>query len=169
MGIHERLASHRAAVSSCPRRSASARDARLRRRSASHRPDGASDAGFTLVEALVATLVLTVGLLAIAALLAVTAQMHVGSRESARSTRIAQDKVDELLKRTFSTDPSIAPGGSLDDDEDNYSESPETGVNVRWVVADGPTDDTRWLTVRVVNTHSQHYRNTDVKTLIRQW
>ena len=125
--------------------------------------------GFTLVEVLIATLVMTVGMLAVAALLAVTTQMHIGARESARSTRIAQDKVDELLKLTFSSNPRISVGGSLDADVNNHSETPMTGVTVRWVVADGPTDDTRLLTVRVVNLRSQHYRNTDLATIIRQW
>ena len=118
---------------------------------------------------MIATLLMTVGMLAIAALLAVTTQMHIGARESARSTRIAQDKIDELLKLTFSSNPKIAVGGSLDSDVNNHSENPMTGLTVRWVVADGPTDDTRLLTVRVVNLRSQHYRNTDLATVIRQW
>jgi hypothetical protein len=118
---------------------------------------------------MIATLLMTVGMLAIAALLAVTTQMHIGARESARSTRIAQDKIDELLKLTFSSNPKIAVGGSLDADVNNHSENPMTGLTVRWVVADGPTDDTRLLTVRVVNLRSQHYRNTDLATVIRQW
>jgi hypothetical protein len=112
---------------------------------------------------------MTIGMLAIAALLAVTTQMHIGARESARSTRLAQDKIDELLKLTFSSNPAIAVGGSLDSNVNNHSETPMTGVTVRWVVADGPTDDTRLLTVRVVNMRSQHYRNTDLATIVRQW
>ena len=66
------------------------------------------EGGFTLVEVLIATLVMTIGMIAIAALLAVTTQMHIGARESARSTRLAQDKIDELLKLTFSSNPAIA-------------------------------------------------------------
>jgi len=125
--------------------------------------------GFTLVEVLIATLVMTIGMIAIAGLLAVTTQMHIGARESARSTRLAQDKIDELLKLTFSSNPAIAVGGSLDSNVTNHSETPMTGVTLRWVVADGPTDDTRLLTVRVVNMRSQHYRKTDLATIIRQW
>lgn len=128
-----------------------------------------AEVGFGLVEVLISTLVLTVGLVAIAALLAVTVQMHMGARESARSVRIAQDKIDELMKLTFSVNPRIAVGGSLDSDEANHSDTPETGVTVRWAVADGPTDDTRVVTVRVLNLHSAQYRQTDLTTLIRQW
>jgi type II secretory pathway pseudopilin PulG len=144
--------------------SAIARPSRLALRGRTGREDG-----FTLVEVLIATLVMTIGMMAIAALLAVTTQMHLGARESMRSTRIAQDKIDELLKLTFSTNPAIAVGGSLDSDEADHSDAPETGITVRWLVAAGPTDDTRYLTVRVVNTHSQQYRQTDLTTIIRQW
>lgn len=113
--------------------------------------------------------VLTVGLVGIAALLAVTTQMHIGARESARSTRLAQDKFDELMKLNFDADPEVAVGGSLDADEDDYFEQPTTGITVRWVVADGPTDDTRVVTVRVLNERAQQYRTTDLSTIIRQW
>ena len=114
-------------------------------------------------------LVLTLGLVAIASLLAVSATMHIGARESARSTRLAQDKIDELLKLTFSTNPKIAVGGSLESNDADHSDTPETGVTRRWLVANGPADDTRILTVRVVNEHSRQYRVTDLTTIIRQW
>src|SRR3990167_8160528 len=52
--------------------------------------------GFTLVEVLICTLILTTGMLSIAALLGVTTQMHLGAREAARATRLAQDKIAEL-------------------------------------------------------------------------
>ena len=77
MARRERSLYQRAVVSSC----------RRQRR---------SDGGFSLVEVLVAMLILTIGMIAIAALLAVTTQMAMGAREAPRSTRLAQDKVDEL-------------------------------------------------------------------------
>jgi len=112
--------------------------------------------------------VLTVGLVGIAALLAITTQMHIGARESARSTRLAQDKFDDLMKLNFA-DPEVAVGGSLDTDEDDYFEQPMTGITVRWAVAAGPTDDTRVVAVRVLNERAQQYRTTDLVTIIRQW
>lgn len=136
----------------------------------STRPAG--DAGFTLIEALICTVMLTIGMLAIAALLAVTTQMHLGAREAARSTRLAQDKIDELMKLNFSTAPEVAVGGNLAANVANHSEtlpSPLTGITLRWAVATGPTDDTRVLTVRVVNLRAQQYRQTDLTTIIRQW
>jgi hypothetical protein len=82
---------------------------------------------------------------------------------------LAQDKFDELMKLDFSADPEVAVGGDLDADEADYSDAPAPGVTVRWVVADGPTDDTRAVTVRVVNEHARQYRTTELSTIIRQW
>ena len=95
--------------------------------------------------------------------------MQIGARESARSMRLAQGKVDELIKLNFDTAAAIAVGGSLDADEAPYFEEPESGVTVRWLVEDGPVEDTRVVTVRVVNTHAQQYRETNLTTIIRQW
>lgn len=122
---------------------------------------------------MVCTLILTVGMLAIAALLAVTTQMHIGAREAARSTREAQEKIDELMKLDFDDDAEIAVGGSLDSNEANHFEaSPndQAGLTVRWLVADGPVDDTRVLTVRVENLRSKLYgREVELSTIIRNW
>jgi Tfp pilus assembly protein PilV len=121
------------------------------------------------VEVLASMLVLTIGLVGIAALLAVTTQMHVGARESARSTRLAQDKFDELMKLDFDSDPEVSVGGNLDTDEDDHFDSPTTGITLRWQVENGPTDDTRLVTVRVVNERARQYRQTQLSTIIRQW
>lgn len=166
----------RAAVSSCPE----PLPGPLRPSTCSGRPERVegrgtrptSDGGFTLIEVLISTLVLTIGLVAIAALLAVTTQMQIGAREAARSSRLAQDKVDELMKLNFTTDAKVAVGGSLTADVADHSEtlpSPLTGITLRWLVAAGPTDDTRVLTLRVVNERAQQYRQTDLATIIRRW
>jgi prepilin-type N-terminal cleavage/methylation domain-containing protein len=129
----------------------------------------AEDRGFTLIEVMICTLILTTGLLAIAGLLGVTAQMQIGAREAARSMRLAQEKVDQLMKLDFDTDESIAVGGSLTENSADHFEEPLTGVTVRWAVADGPVDDTRVLTVRVLNLRAQQYRETEMTTIIREW
>jgi len=138
-------------------------------RASGRRGTQSGDEGFTLVEVLISMVVLTVGLVGIAALLAITTQMHIGARESARSTRLAQDKFDELMKLDFDGDPKVAIGGDLDANEGDYFEEPMTGVTVRWVVTDGPTASTRVVTVRVLNERAQQYRRTDLSTIIRQW
>ncbi len=126
--------------------------------------------GFTLVEVLICTLILTTGMLSIAALLGVTTQMHLGAREAARATRLAEEKIDELMKRNFNTDASVAEGGSLTDNEANYFEEPADGITVRWEVAAGPVTDTRVLTVRVESLRAQQFgRQVELSTIIRQW
>ena len=144
--------------SRCPRGAASGCSERLQ-----------ADRGFTLIEVLICTLILTVGMIAVAGLLLVTTQMQIGAREATRSTRLAQDKIDELMKLNFSSDPEVAVGGNLDADVTNYSETPADGITVRWAVTAGPTDDLRVLTLRVVNLHTMQYRETELTTIIRQW
>ncbi|MEE8130675.1 MAG: prepilin-type N-terminal cleavage/methylation domain-containing protein [Vicinamibacterales bacterium] len=149
---------------------ARAQRSRYRRAAASSCPERLrADGGFTLVEVMISMLILTIGTVAIAGLLAVTTQMQIGAREAARSTRLAQDKIDELMKLNFSSDPAVAVGGDLDADATNYSETPLEGITLRWAVAAGPSDDLRVLTLRVVNLHTQQYRQTDLTTIIRRW
>lgn len=134
-----------------------------------HRAGSSSQAGFTLVEVLICTLILTTGMIAIAALLGVTTQMQIGAREAAHSMRLAHAKVDELMKRNFDTDATVAIGGSLTENDEDHFETPDDGITVRWAVAAGPVDDTRVLTVRVVNLRAHQYRETNLTTIIREW
>jgi prepilin-type N-terminal cleavage/methylation domain-containing protein len=125
--------------------------------------------GFTLVEVLICTLILTTGMLGIAGLLGVSTQMQIGAREAARSMRLAQEKVDQLMKMDFNTDDEVAVGGSLTENSEDHFEEPLSGITVRWAVADGPVEDTRVVTIRVVNLRAQQYRETDMTTIIREW
>lgn len=125
--------------------------------------------GFTLIEVMICTLILATGMLGIAGLLAVATQMQIGAREAARSMRLAQEKVDQLMKLDFDTSEAVAVGGSLTENSEDHFEEPVSGVTVRWAVAAGPVDDTRVLTVRVVNLRAQQYRETDMTTIIREW
>ena len=127
-----------------------------------------SEGGFTLVEVLVSTLVLTIGLIGIGGLLVVTTQAQIGARESARSVRLAQTKMDEIMKLPFA-EPRLSIGGSLDANVANHNDSPVDGITVRWAGAAGPTDDTRVITVRVIYMRAQHYRQTELSSIVREW
>ena len=125
---------------------------------------------------MICTLILTVGMIAIAGLLAVTTQMHIGAREAARSTRVAQDKIDELMKLDFDGDDDrIDVGGSVDSNEANHFEvSPDgqDGITIRWEVEAHPDGiaDLRVLTVYVENLRSRTYgREVELSTIIRNW
>jgi type II secretory pathway pseudopilin PulG len=79
---------------------------------ATNHPRAAS--GFTLVELLLANLVLIVGLLSIAALAAFSLSSHYTSRIEAAALQFSQEKLEEL--RSFSMDDSrlSGPGCALD-------------------------------------------------------
>lgn len=150
--------------------SSNPRDAGLVRRRAER------ECGFTLIEVMICSLILTIGMIAIAGLLVVTTQMHVSAREAARSTRVAQDKLDELMKLDFTNDAEIAVGGSLTANVANHFEvSPGglEGITVRWQVAahpDATITDLRVLTVHVLNRRAQTYgRDIELTTIIRNW
>ena len=113
-----------------------------------------SDAGFTLVEVMVATLVFLVGSVAVAQLMAVTARMHLVSQNSTEATRFVHQKFDELMKMDFAADADIQinANDTLAADTPNYFDNPVAGlVTRRWRVQAGPTANTRLVTVRVID------------------
>ncbi len=128
--------------------------------------------GFTLVEAVVAMMVCTVGLVAMAELMAVTLRLQQLGRNSTSAARLAQDKIDELTTLPFNPaaanyNDAIACGGSIDVDAAPYSDIPmedngtpddltddtvRKGYTRRWLVGPGPDNDPdlRQVTVRVI-------------------
>jgi prepilin-type N-terminal cleavage/methylation domain-containing protein len=111
----------------------------------------AADDGFTLVEVMVAMLVLSVGLVAVAQLLAVTTVMHSDARQATRSMRLAADKLEELGQQSVATSPALQIGGTFASNLITYSDQPQPEVDRRWVVQAGPAPNTRRVTVRVIN------------------
>lgn len=132
-------------------------------------------AGFMLVDVLVSTIIFAVGMLALAQLLIFTSQMHLSAQRTGEAARMAQDKLDELMKVNFATDPrmAITPANpdSLTTDVASYFDTPIAGVMTRrWKVQAGPTANTRLVTMRVVTSdRSQSARTIDIVTLLRQW
>ena len=128
-----------------------------------------NERGFTLVEAVVAMLVCTVGLVAMAELMAVTLRLQQLGRNSTSAARLAQDKVDELTTMNFNTNPQAACGGSIDPDapaanhfdtpmddngtpDDPADDTVTRGYTRLWLIEAGPDGDAnlRQVTVRVV-------------------
>ena len=135
-----------------------------------------NDQGFTLVEVMICTLILTTGLIAIAAMLAFTVQQQIGAREAARSMRLAQTKIDELMKADFATSPQMAICANVQtclttNFANHFEASPDglNGITVRWAVAAGPAADTRIVSIRVVNLRAQQQREVNLATIIRDW
>lgn len=123
-----------------------------------------------------ATVIMTIGLVSTAELLAITLRMQQLGRNQTAAVRLAQDKVDQLMSLNFDTATSIAIGGSLTSNVANHNDT-VTGYTRRWVVAAGPVDPSsvsanlRLLTVRVIP-EVQDTRTAvsyDLVTVIRRW
>jgi Tfp pilus assembly protein PilV len=133
-----------------------------------------SESGFSLAEVLIALVVSMTGLLSLAQLLTVTTGAEAKARNGTQAARMAQDKLDDLMKRSFDADPSlqITPIGtdSLAANVANYFDTPTTTVTRRWIVSAGPAGTaTRVVTVRVRITSGLAPRTVDLTTLVRRW
>jgi len=99
-------------------------------------------------------IVCTVGLVAMAELMAVTIRMQQLGRNSTSASRLAQDKVDELNTVGFAA-ASMACGGSLTADVAGHFDAPVNAngdYKRRWTVTAGPdaSPRLRQVTVRVM-------------------
>lgn len=145
-----------------------------------------NERGFTIIEALFAIVILTIALVSLAELMAITLRMQMLGRNQTAAARLAQDKIDELMNANFNTAATVAIGGSLTADEANHFDSPSGLYKRRWTVAAGPADPAvaaavaagtlvanpvRVLTVRVIPTVNDYRTSTPVEvvTLIRCW
>lgn len=142
-----------------------------------------NERGFTLVEVLIAMVIMTVALVGLAAMMAITLRTQMLGRNQTNATRLAQAKLDELVGsvQNWNTAPEIAIGGDLGSDAANYFDVPVNndgvalGYTRRWVVTAGPVDpgsdagDLRLVTVRVVPkiADNRTARPVELSTLLR--
>ena len=133
------------------------------------------EAGFTFVEAIVATALLAGGMVAVAQLLVLSLQMHHLGRSTSTGSKLATAKVEELMKLNFDTAPAVAitpvSPDSLGVNVTNYFDTAADGITRRWKVEAGPATDTRRVTVRVVPraVNRTLFRTVEVVTIIRRW
>lgn len=136
---------------------------------------------------LVAITVLTVALVSLAELMAITLRLQQLGRNQTAATRLAQDKIDELMSQNF-TAAQLTVGGSLDNDVANHFDVP-AGNNQyrrRWTVTALNFGDqgnlggvmtpvaagsTRLVTVRVIPIVSDRRISpaVDLVTIVRCW
>jgi prepilin-type N-terminal cleavage/methylation domain-containing protein len=132
-----------------------------------------SERGFTLIEVLIAMIILTVALVSMAELMAITLRMQMMGRNETAAIRLVQSKIDELVALDFdgaSASPLIVVGGSVEDDVNNYNDSPLIGFDRRWQIsAIAGETDIRLLTVRIIPTTADRRTQSDitVTTIIR--
>ena len=127
------------------------------------------EGGFTLVEVLIAMVILTVALVSMAEMMAITLRMQMLGRNETAAIRLVQSKMDELVAVNF-TSATVAVGGSLTADVANYFDAPADGFSRRWQIAAiaGETR-VRTLTVRVTPTLNDRRTNAQIEiaTIIR--
>jgi uncharacterized protein (TIGR02598 family) len=135
--------------------------------------------GFTLVEVLIAMVILTTALVALAEMMAITLRMQMQGRNETAAVRLVQAKIDELVALDFypTANPLVAVGGSLTSDVTGYNDTPEAGYHRRWQVAAvacalecvGTQPRVRKLTVKVTPDVNDRRTNAEVQltTFIR--
>lgn len=128
-----------------------------------------SERGFTLIEVLFAMVILTVALVSMAELMAITLRMQMMGRNETAAIRLVQSKIDELVAVDFAN-AAVNVGGNLDADVTNYNDDPGDGFHRRWQIAAiaGETN-VRTLTVRVIPETLDRRTNAQVQltTIIR--
>jgi|ERR1700719_3429905 prepilin-type N-terminal cleavage/methylation domain-containing protein len=84
--------------------------------------------GFTLIETMVAIIVLTIGLIGTAALMSQSVNMGAHARYVSTAALLASEKMEDLSR--FPTgDQNLVPGGSLTADVAGYSDSVQISAN----------------------------------------
>ena len=136
-------------------------------------PTNTNERGFTLVEVLVATVILVIGLVAMAELMAITLRMQMLGKNETAAIRLIQSKMDELVAVSFTgtNAASVAVGGSLTTDVSTYNDTPAgSGFKRRWqITAIAGETTVRTLTVTIIPTVNDRRTNAQVQlsTIIR--
>jgi hypothetical protein len=122
---------------------------------------------------LIAMVILTVALVSLAEMMAITLRMQMMGRNETAAVRLIQGKIDELVNLNFFA-PSINAlanvGGSLTTDTASYFDTPAEGFKRRWQIeAIAGETEVRKLTVRVIPTINDRRTNADLQlsTVIR--
>lgn len=87
-----------------------------------------SNAGFSLIEVMVAIVVLTVGLVGTAALMSTTVNSTARSHLMSTAALLASEKLEDL-SRFDAGDPPVQPGGSLAADTNGYFDNVQISVD----------------------------------------
>jgi len=94
-----------------------------------------SEAGFTLVEALVAIVILVFGLIAVTNLMLVAASSNSVANQATAAATVAAQRLELLKAQPFT---SLAVGGDLDSDVTNFNQDDDVAgvgrIHTRWAV-----------------------------------
>lgn len=120
--------------------------------------------------------VLTIGLVSLAELLAVTMRLQQLGRNETSAVRLAEDLMDQLRSLNFDTAASLQIGGSVSSDVTNFNDT-VPGYRRRWQVAAGPASaagaepNLRQITVRVIPEVSDGRTSStyEIVTIVHRW
>lgn len=119
------------------------------------------NAGFSLLECVIAIFITAIGLLAVAALAAVATQGETFAFNSTEASALATSKMEELKAGALNN------GGSLTNNQTGYSDTPSFYFSRRWQISDGPAGTKEISVVVVPQVSSNKIRTTQIKTLVR--
>ncbi len=110
--------------------------------------------GFTLIECLIAMVITTIGLLAVAGLITIGIRLQTESRDAIMANSLARAKIEEL-QNYAPTATQRTRGGNLANNVAGYNDSPDSRYQRRWMVETNPADagvpaNTQRITVVVV-------------------
>lgn len=126
-----------------------------------------SEQGFTIIEVLISVVIMTVALVALAEMMAITLRMQALGKNETMAARLAQAKLDELVgiaQNNWGHASIAVNGGSLTANVANFNDVPvdSNGAQInylrRWQVTPGPNDPAgdpghlRIVTVRIIPT-----------------
>ena len=111
-------------------------------RSGQNTRSGIGKSGFTMIEVMIAIVVLSVGLLGIASMQLTAVKDNAGANRLTESATLAQDKIEELMGLPFN-DPDLQDG--------TYQDPPTpAGYTIEWDVENNtPQPNTTLITVTV--------------------
>lgn len=91
------------------------------------REERCTPAGFALIETLIATLILAIGVQAVAYLAFAAARVQAASRQSVLAIQLARDKMEQLRALAFTSDAAIVPVTDLSSDVSAEEPTPSSG------------------------------------------
>ena len=126
------------------------------------------EAGFSLIEALIAMVITVVGLLAVEMLIVQAIRVQTFSRDAAMANALARAQI-ETIRSLPRTDARRVNGGSLTGDAAtnpaNYRNTSDTRFTRRWTVAAGPAGS-QDVTVAVLSTESALMPTVQIRVLL---
>jgi prepilin-type N-terminal cleavage/methylation domain-containing protein len=104
-----------------------------------------TEAGFTLIEVLIAMAIISFGLLSLASMQVVAVQVNSNGNRLTQGTTLVQDKIEELMALPF-TDPKLSDTTAVGTCQTHTEPTPPPGYTLNWCV-DNTTASSKTITV----------------------